>query len=205
MQMPSCVNEIPIVNRDIWLKRREEAYRRFLEDVEIGYADKDIVDFIKCVFTKKKVYTSSSCSGRITIVDSAYPWLRDESYVIFKKHEPVTVEEVLNVIKHDPLYRFWLISSGPIIHFIAIDIDAANRILKTAREAGFKHSGVISFSESGIVVEVVSGTWTPFLLKDGAKPVANDIERVIALANEILIEGKKRLDKLFKAFKEIDI
>ena len=194
-----------IVNRNMWVKRREEAYRRFLEDIEIGYVDRDLIDFIKTVFTKNFVFTTSSCSGRITVVDSAYPWLRDESYVIFKKHEPITAKEVLEIISTRPVYRFWLISSGPIIHFAAADIETANRVLKIAREAGFKHSGIISISDSGIVVEVISGTWTSFLLKDGDRVLVTDLDTVVAIANDVLIEGKKRLDKLFKVFKEVDI
>lgn len=194
-----------IVNRDIWLRHRDEAYRRFLEDIEIGYADKDIIDFIRLVFAKKNVYTTSSCSGRITIVDALYPWSRDESYVVFKKHEPVTSSEVLSIIVQQPMYRFWLISSGPIIHFVAADLESALKVLRIAHESGFKHSGIISLSSSGIVVEVVSGTWTSFILKDRDKVLVKDLDGVVSIANDILIEGKKRLEKLFKAFKEVDI
>ncbi|MCC6015970.1 MAG: hypothetical protein LM582_02895 [Desulfurococcaceae archaeon] len=193
------------VDRALWTKRREEALKRFLEDIEIGYADRDIIDFIKLVFTKRNVFTTSSCSGRITIVDALYPWLRDESYIVFKKHEPVTVEEVVSIVSSKPLHRFWLISSGPIIHFIAPGIEVACKVLSIAREAGFKHSGIISVSEEGVVIEVVSGTWTSFLLKDGEYVLVNDLNKVVAIANEILIEGKKRLEKLFKMFKEVDI
>ncbi|MEM1645138.1 MAG: hypothetical protein QXL96_04590 [Ignisphaera sp.] len=193
------------VDHSYWLKRREEAYRRFLEDIEIGYIDKDIVDFIKYVFTKEKIFTTSSCSGRITVIDALYPWLREESYIVFKKHEPIFVDEIMAIIQQQPLHRFWLISSGPIIHFVAMDLGTACKILQIARESGFKHSGIISMSVDGIVVEVVSGTWTSFLLKDGNVWVTSNINRIIAVANEVLIEGKKRLEKLFKLFKYANI
>jgi tRNA wybutosine-synthesizing protein 3 len=201
MIKPCCV----LVDKVSWVKRREEALKRFLEDVEIGYADRDIVDFIKLVFTKKSVFTTSSCSGRITIVDTLYPWLREDSYIVFKKHDPVTIDEITEIIKYKPLYRFWLISSGPIIHFIASDLETACRVLFVAREAGFKHSGIISLSEEGIVIEVISGTWTSFILKDNDKVLVNDLGKVVSIANEILIEGKKKLEKLFKMFKDADI
>ncbi|MEM2512199.1 MAG: hypothetical protein QXX61_03585 [Ignisphaera sp.] len=194
-----------IVDQSRWLKRREEAYRRFLEDIEIGYADKDIVDFIKHIFAKEKIFTTSSCSGRITIVDALYPWLREESYIVFKKHEPVSVDEIIVVIQQQPLHRLWLISSGPIVHFVAVNLDTAYRILQIARESGFKHSGIISMSIDGIVVEIISGTWTSFLLRDGDVWFTNNIDKIVAVANEVLIEGKKRLEKLFKLFKDADI
>lgn len=200
-----CEEPCYIVDQSRWLKRREEAYRRFLEDIEIGYADKDIVDFIRQVFSKEKVFTTSSCSGRITIVDALYPWLREESYIVFKKHEPVSVDEITAVIQQQPLHRFWLISSGPIVHFVAVDLNTACKILQIARESGFKHSGIISLSIDGIVVEIISGTWTSFLLRDGDVWFTNNIDRVVGVANEVLVEGKKKLEKLFKLFKDANI
>uniref|UniRef100_A0A7C2VHG4 tRNA(Phe) 7-((3-amino-3-carboxypropyl)-4-demethylwyosine(37)-N(4))-methyltransferase n=1 Tax=Ignisphaera aggregans TaxID=334771 RepID=A0A7C2VHG4_9CREN len=194
-----------LVDETLWSRRREEFYRRFLEDVEIGYADKDIVDFINLVFSKKGVFTTSSCSGRITLVDALYPWLRDEAYVVFKKHEPISVEEISNLLSQNPIHRFWLISSGPILHFVAIDLEKAHKILQIARNSGFKHSGIISVSNEGIVVEIISGTWTSFLIKDSSKLIVNELDDVVKVANEVLIEGKKRLEKLYKAFKEVDI
>lgn len=210
------MNEIDVVEARVyknvdklyneWLKHKNEAYKRFLEDVEIGYADRDIIEFVKLVFTKRKIYTTSSCSGRITLIDAVFPWLRDESYILFKKHEPVFQNEIENIVyNHRPRYRFWLISSGPIIHFVALDLDTAIKLLKIVHEAGFKHSGIISLGISGIIVEVVSGTWTSFLLKDRDAIIVHSIADIIRVANEVLIEGKKKLEKLFKLVKEADI
>mgnify|MGYP001772859873 CR=1 FL=1 len=194
-----------VVNLDEWRRRREEAYRRFIEDIEIGYVDRDIVDFIKLVFSKKRIFTTSSCSGRIAVVDAVYPWLREDAHVIFKKHSPVTVSEILNIIGHRPLYRYWLIVSGPIIHFNTASLEDVQRLLSTLRESGFKHSGVISIGSSGIVVEAVRGVWTPFLLRDGDLITVSSLQHIVDIANSILAEGKNRLERLFKAFKELEI
>ncbi len=188
-----------------WLKRREEAYKRFVEDIEIGYVDRDIVDFVKLVFSKKRIFTSSSCSGRIVVVDSLYPWLREEAYILFKKHSPIKPSEISGIVEKRPLYRYWLVVSGPIIHFNLLSLEDVQRILNVLRVCGFKHSGVISISSSGIVVEAVSGVWTPFLIRDGDHIAVNDLSHIVKVANDILVEGKNRLDRLFKAFKELEI
>ncbi|MDK6027842.1 hypothetical protein QPL79_00475 [Ignisphaera sp. 4213-co] len=193
------------VNEEVWRRRREEAYKRFLEDIEIGYVDADIKDLIFTVFTKKNIYTTSSCSGRISIVDSVYPWQRDEAYVIFKKHQPLLLSELLDVVNQKTLHRLWLIVSGPIIHFNALNLSSANKLLNIVRAAGFKHSGILSIGSGGIVVEVVSGIWVPFLLKDGDTIVVNDFKRIVDIANEMLKEGKQKLEKLFKFLKNVDI
>lgn len=194
-----------IVDLSEWQRRREEAYRRFVEDIEVGYVDRDIVDFIKLVFSKKRVFTTSSCSGRIVVVDALYPWLREGAHIIFKKHSPVTVSEIQDIVRQRPLYRYWLVVSGPIIHFNTASLEDTQRLLNTLRESGFKHSGVISISSSGIVVEAVSGVWTPFLLRDGDLIAVSSLQHIVGVANSILAEGKNRLERLFKAFKELEI
>lgn len=193
------------INLAEWYRKREEAYRRFIEDIEVGYTDRDIVDFIRLVFTKRRIFTTSSCSGRITVVDALYPWLRDEAYILFKKHSGVELSEIENTISRRPLYRYWLIVSGPIIHFNIASLEDVQKLLTVLRESGFKHSGVISTSSSGIVVEAVSGVWTPFLLRDGDRITVNNLSHIVSIANAILAEGKNRLERLFKAFKELEI
>jgi tRNA wybutosine-synthesizing protein 3 len=193
------------VDEKLWRTKREEAYKRFLEDLEIGYVDIDIKELIELVFTKKNIFTTSSCSGRITIVDAIYPWLREEASIVFKKHSSITVEEILSILNQNALHRFWLIVSGPIVHFNVLDLSTAFRLLTIVRNAGFKHSGILSISSGGIIVEVVSGVWVPFLLKDGDKIVVKDLEYIVSLVNEILYEGKAKLEKLFKFLRDADI
>ncbi|MCS7110983.1 MAG: hypothetical protein N3D82_03335 [Ignisphaera sp.] len=194
-----------LVDAAEWSRRRDEAYRRFLEDIEVGYVDRDVVELIRLVFSKKRIFTTSSCSGRITIVDAAYPWLRDEAYVLFKKHEPVDPSEIEPIIASRPIHRYWLVVSGPIIHFILASLEDVQKLFTALRESGFKHSGVISITSAGVVVEAVSGVWTPFLLKDGDHTTVVSLQHVVGIANSILAEGKNRLGRLLKAFKELEI
>ncbi len=190
-----------VVDLNLWRRWRERAYRQFLEDIEIGYVDYDLVPLIRIVFERQpNLFTISSCSGRIVIVDTDYPWLRDEAYIVFKKHSPVKIDEVQRILAQPCLSRLWLIASGPIIHFVANSLEAALHLLKRVRSIGFKHSGIISVSRDGIVVEVVSGVWTSFLLKEQNTVVLHDqgLQYTINVANKILVEAKKRLAKLYK-------
>jgi tRNA wybutosine-synthesizing protein 3 len=194
------------VDERLWRIKREEAYRRFLSDLEIGYVDRDIKHIIELIFSKKYIFSTSSCSGRITIVDALYPWQRDEATVIFKKHEPIDIAEIEGIIRNQKaLYRLWMIVSGPILHINALNLDAATTVLTIARNAGFKHSGIISIGSNGIIIEIVSGIWVPFLLKDGDDVVVKDLSKVVKLANTMLLEGKQRLEKLFKFLKDANI
>ncbi len=188
-----------MVVKSLWLKWRDEARSTFLKDIEIGYADRDIVPIVRSIFEKcQHVFTISSCSGRITVVDAPYPWVRKEATIIFKKHTAVMPEEIAPLLEQPCTHRLWIISSGPIIHFVADSIDNALKLLSIARESGFKHSGIISVREDGVVVELISGNWISMLLRDADQVIIDRaaLPRVLTIFNDNLLEGKQRLQKL---------
>ncbi|MEM0061130.1 MAG: hypothetical protein QW726_04270, partial [Fervidicoccaceae archaeon] len=124
---------------DAWEKRKTEFLERIRADREIGYLDPGIEDTLSLINSRKRSYTTSSCIGRITAVDSDYPWRReDEEPVLFKKHGEITVEELKKLIEFEPKKLLWLIVSGPIIHICSRDLEEAKKLLIAARASGFK-------------------------------------------------------------------
>mgnify|MGYP000135472794 CR=1 FL=1 len=195
------------VNEKLWRKRREEAYKRLWEDLEIGYLDEDLLDILLEFFKRPESYTTSSCSGRIVVVDSRMPWERRDATIIFKKHAPISLDEIKGLLKQPVLYRLWLVASGPIIHVVTLTAKEALKVLRIAREAGFKHSGVMSASRKGYLVELRTGIRLAVLLKTPNGLVVNEqgLNEAIKAVNEALIEGKKRLNRLLKALRRHSI
>ncbi len=188
-----------LVDERLWRKRKEEFLRRLLEDEEIGYLDNDIKDVLMMFFSMDGAFTMSSCSGRIALVDAPMPWLRDRSSVVFKKHDTVSTDEVRGILRSPVMWRLWLVVTGPIIHVSALDMETAKKVLEIGRAAGFKHSGILSMSNKGITVELVSGVGMTVLLREGSKYVVDPgegLEVLVRVANEALREGKKRLERL---------
>jgi len=186
------------VDERIWLARKEEFRNRLEEDLRIGYLDRDIMDVLLKLFGMEGYYTLSSCSGRVTVVDAVMPWERDNSSVIFKKHSPITIDEVTQILKQRAIWTLWLVVTGPIIHVSSRSIDEALKLLSLVRDAGMKHSGIISASRKGVVVEVTSGVFISIPLKtDRTLLVSEDsIPKIVSLANKALIKGKGRLNRL---------
>ena len=195
------------IDQALWKKWRDQAYRRFLEDIEIGYVDPDIVPLIQTIFSKKTIFSISSCSGRIVAVDTHYPWIREDASIIFKKHDEITIQELLKIFETPIRYRCWIIVSGPILHIVAQSLDASKRLLNIARSCGFKHSGIISIRRDGIVLELISGTWTSLLVKEGSELLIDRSKApyVLNTINAILKEGKRRLHRLEKALRAEDL
>ncbi len=186
-----------------WAQWRERWYRRIWEDIEVGYLDRDILPLLEAFFRCPHYYTISSCSGRAVVVDAPYPWSRKDSGILLKKHEPLTVEDIENALQQPVVYTLWLNVQGPILHVSADSIKWAVRLLKAARKAGFKHSGVLSFSrDRGIIVELRTGVRMIAPLKVRDKVLVKDLDLLVSEANRILAEGKRRLEKLLRAVEE---
>ena len=181
-----------------WEQEKLEAYRRLAEDLEIGYLDTDILDILIEFFARPRSYTKSSCSGRITIMDSKYPWIKSETNIIFKKHEKIASSDIVALLRKPFKERLWLRIQGPIYHVYSLNLEEAYTILKIAQQAGFKHSGVLSLQDNKIVVELRTGIEASIPLKDNKTKYIEEenIESIIDLANTMLEEAKKRNKKL---------
>ncbi len=187
-----------IVNRALWVEEKEKAYKRLWEDLEIGYLDEDLLDILLEFFKRPESFTKSSCSGRITLLDGPLPWERRESTIVFKKHSTITFREIEPILNQPVVYRLWLVAAGPIIHVVTLTGREARRILKIAGKAGFKHSGIISISKKGFIVELRTGIRLAVLLKTRKGLALTDVglEEATKSANEALVKGKERLRRL---------
>lgn len=186
-----------VVDRKLWSERRQRMFRRMLEDVEVGYLDPDIYNLLLLLFGRQESFPVSSCSGRITLVDAPMPWHRRGSTVIFKKHAAVEKTEIEPILSQPPLSRFWLVVTGPILHISALTLREASTLLKIARRAGMKHSGVLSISKRSIYLELKTGVRLTILLKSGSYEHEH-LAEVVRVANEALAEGKSRLKRLYE-------
>ncbi|ADG90996.1 tRNA(Phe) 7-((3-amino-3-carboxypropyl)-4-demethylwyosine(37)-N(4))-methyltransferase [Thermosphaera aggregans] len=191
---------------DSWRKRKRAFWNRILEDLEIGYLDKDLLPLLIMLNLDARIYTMSSCSGRITLVDGDNPWSREDTAVVFKKHTPLTQDEMASAYRVKVARKLWIIVTGPIIHLSTSQISLALRILEMARKEGYKHSGIMHLSRSkGVLLELSTGIWVSQLLRTVENPVIaeEDLGIIVREYNRILLEGKKRLNRLHSSLKQI--
>ncbi|MEM3515942.1 MAG: hypothetical protein QW281_04800 [Saccharolobus sp.] len=183
----------------MWEELRNRTLNRIFHDKEIGYLDPDILDFLLAFYKyRDDVYTQSSCSGRITIVDAEMAWDRKNSTIVFKNHLGITLQDMLDILSKRQVHRLWLIVQGPILHLYAKDMNAAWDILKIAREAGFKHSGILANNNKGILVELRTGIRMVHLLRDSNNENVKEeeLDSLVKVANEVLKRGKQKMNLL---------
>jgi len=187
----------------IWEEMKLEAWNRLWEDLHIGYLDEDILDLLIEFFLRPRSFTKSSCSGRITVIDSRFPWAKDNSMTVFKKHGPVSMEDIEAVLSRPYARRLWLSVQGPIYHVYVADMEEALEVLRAAREAGFKHSGIMVAGEP-MLLELRTGIRGDILLAErGTGPLLSGkgLEAAVKVANEVLAAAKERNRRLLEALR----
>jgi tRNA wybutosine-synthesizing protein 3 len=200
------LNEI----RERWEKRKMSFYKRMEEDIVSGYFDKEMIPVIKTLFRLKDAYPTSSCSGRILVLASRVPWRKRNVKIIFKFHE------IDDQIKHEVLEKIfvledenlWLFVQPPIIHVSCYNIETAIKLVKIARNTGFKESKIFMESPRGphlelkgreLLVVPIKLENTFLFEKEKLKLVFNEASRILEDFRAKIYELQNEVVKALKA------
>ena len=177
---------------------RPEALKRYRMAKEKGLVDKDIIYLLEIINSSEAYYTTSSCSGRIGVMQ--IPGIGNKVQCVFlgKWHREVSYDEILGSIKNYKSGYLFLIVQSAIIHVVAKDIDSATALLKIAFESGFKYSSIKSISNSGVLVEILSTENLNIPLGKNGNLMVDDEYIMFStdMANMTLRRIKQKLQKL---------
>jgi tRNA wybutosine-synthesizing protein 3 len=164
---------------------REDLSKKGSVDVEI----KEIVDLIN---NHPDYCTTSSCSGRITLLERISDKKFETNWLI-ASHQPVTFEEIKEKLDSDK--EVWLMQESFILHVFCRTIEKAEELLKYCREVGFKHSGIISVTNK-IMVEVMGNEKVEtIIIKDGKNFIDDNYLKVlIDSCNERMLSNREKMD-----------
>ena len=163
-----------------------------------GSFDKPILELINLINSEKALYTTSSCSGRITVVSCP---MEDGSTKknlkwLLNSHDVVTTEEVL--LGLEKATESFKIKFEPfILHVKCETIEDAQMLQKAAFSSGFKNSG-ITFGRRGITcaVRAPSSIDVPLTDHKGNKMVSDDYVRyIVKIANEKMTENFRKIER----------
>ncbi|ABW01556.1 tRNA-wybutosine modification methyltransferase TYW3 [Caldivirga maquilingensis] len=186
---------------DVYEVRKSRFVERLIKEGEEGKVDFDIFDFLREFNTLSNYYTTSSCSGRIMIINAfslSFAKGRGLAKILAKWHRPVTLSEVLSVVNNGA--NLWLLTRGPILHVVARNMESAVDLSKLAKDAGFKRSSILSIKDWGVVIEIESDDRLDIPIKINGNLLFNNnqLNEIINTANETLMFGKLRLVRLIK-------
>lgn len=186
------------VDYSAWINRKQAFLKRLERDIVTGYFDRELYSLIKLLNSFNDMFTSSSCSGRLMVFSSKRPWDRRSIRIYLKTHNRIDVNEVISILEKSKDENLWFILQPPILHVSCLTVNRAQELLKVARNVGFKHSGIISFARTGIVVELRGNEQLAVPLKLKGKLICRKtrLKTLVKWANKMLLESKKKIFKL---------
>jgi len=179
-----------IENKKYTMKKLENAKKE-------NKVDAGIISILDLINSYDEYYTSSSCYGRIVLLE--LPELGDKKNAkwLGKWHRQIRSDELLKAFTNAEKGMLWLLAQSPIIHIFAKDFRSADKLVKTAVSCGFKHSG-FKTTDKNIIVEVASTERLD-------SPVGKDkvlfynkdhVDFLVDIANDIFQKSNSKLIRL---------
>jgi len=169
-----------------------------------GDVDEEAIPIIEAVNSKEDFYTTSSCSGRISLFFEAESGRKDESGWLFVKHRTVDFEELKDTLKKLPQETIWFRQEAPIFHIACRTLEHAKQLLELCRDVGCKHSGIIGYSKRFIVEVIFNPKMDVPIAKEGELFVEEKfLKFLVKQANDKFRKNQKTLKKFEEAAKNL--
>ena len=186
----------------LYTKNFDEQKARAMEDLRRalaeGKVDEDIIPLLDKINSLENYFTTSSCSGRISVMEMPHFGDKVNSGWLGKWHREVSVGEVFEAIGRHERGQLWFLVRSPILHVGTRTMDDAVRLLNLAIGLGFKYSNIKSVSHRKLLVEIRSTERMDVPLGSDGELWADGeyIERIVAIANSQVRRFKGKLKKL---------
>ncbi|MHA1664574.1 MAG: tRNA-wybutosine modification methyltransferase TYW3 [Candidatus Njordarchaeales archaeon] len=181
---------------------RKKVFLRKLEDaINQNLVDNDVLPVLSIINSFPFAYTTSSCSGRIMLIDVPIIGKKNEAYRIKRWHDVITFDEFWSIItEYKPKGIVWFRVEALIIALAVDSINWASYLLRLARILGLKESGIRSITPTKhhIILDF-TGTEnlnTPIADRDHMYIDKESGKFLVNLANRLLIRTKKKLNLL---------
>lgn len=186
----------------LYTKNFEEQKRKAMEGLRKALAeekvDKDIIPLLEKINALDSYFTTSSCSGRISVMEMPHFGDKVNSVWLGKWHREVTFDEVMEAIERHNSGQLWFLVRSPILHVAARTMEDTVNLLNLAIGLGFKYSNIKSISHKKLLVEIRSTERMDVPLGENGKLwVDGDyLERIVGLANAQVRRFKGKLKRL---------
>jgi tRNA wybutosine-synthesizing protein 3 len=171
------------------------------DNSKAGQIDEEIKELVKLINSKKDYCTTSSCAGRITLIEKKSERKIDSCWLL-AKHCPVTLKEVISRLKSE--HDVWLLQESFILHVFCRDLGSADTFLRACHTVGLKRAGIISISNK-IMIECMGNEKIETIIIKKGKLAADEtcIKILVDECNSKMKRNRAKMDKLNDALKMI--
>jgi tRNA wybutosine-synthesizing protein 3 len=186
-----------------FLDAKEKALQSLSSACVTQKVDEGIVTILELINSKEGFYTSSSCAGRIVLLE--IPQIGDKRGATFLGvwHRTIKPEEFEAAATKATKGLLWLLAQAPILHIGVQTLELADRMVKTAVSCGFKNSAVKSTGKK-IMIELCSTERLDAPIgKDGQMFCEKEyLSLLLEIANEVIERSGEKLNRFEKRLKE---
>jgi len=156
-----------------------------------GFYDPDIIPLLDKINTNEGYETTSSCSGRITLMKGLR---KGESVWVYKSHDQVDWQKVYQTIQDYDEEQLRFFYEPLIVHVKCNNLSKSEELLATLLKNGFKKCRLISFKN--FIIEINdTGSMETIVTKDLPKEY---IQTLVTEANRRLAKTKENIKKIEK-------
>lgn len=137
-----------------YINSRKKAIDSLNREMEMGKVDEKALPIVSKINGKLDFFTTSSCSGRIAILEIPSIGRKKKAKFLGKWHRKVKEDEIKEAIEKATKGDIWFLVQSPIFHVSTISMENARKLLAVANQSGFKYSSIKAFN-GRVVVEIL--------------------------------------------------
>jgi len=168
-----------------------------------GKVDKPIIPLCDFLNSKPNYFTSSSCSGRIILIDIPSRDKRDAKF-LFKSHSVVSVGKALREVLKVKGRKVWLRFDPFILHVSCKTLEDADKILRIKWDSGVRRGGIHTMSDGRYAVELEGSEILAVPVMEKGKFLSDKafLKYLLSFANVKMRENRRRFKVFEKAIYE---
>ncbi len=190
---------------DSFEKAKRKAIKMYKDHLSQKRVDEKAIPVIECFMKKTGYFTTSSCSGRISLSYAPLKGKKKDHVFIKKWHDVPKLEDILESINASEWKDIlWLKFEPFIFHIGCKDLKYAEKLIKECIALGFKRSGIFRLSPFPLVEIIPTGYFSVSLGKDNKLFVDEiAIRWFYEVIKELLIFNEEKLHRFLERIKEL--
>jgi len=209
---------------DLFLKEKSDFLNK-KDKSKKGTIDKDIIRLVNKINSKNDYYTTSSCAGRIVLLEMKSK-KKNECDWIFTKHDKVKFDDINKALndnsnneqnnnekinklnpktktKNSEKYEIWLKQQPLILHVACRNLESAKKLLEIARKM-FRRAGIIAITERKVTIEIIGSEHLETIVKDRNFTVDEKyLKQLIKYANSNFKENRNKTNRFLKLIQKL--
>lgn len=166
-----------------------------------GSIDLKIKKLVEKINFSDNYFTTSSCAGRILLLTQPKSNKKNEVQYLFCSHSKINFSNIEKILKNKKLPEddVWFRVESAILHIACKDAESALKLLKIARDVGFRRSGIISLGKNRATIELVSTEKIDTIIAKKGKLIVDS-----AYLKILIDEGNNKLEKAWKKIEKLN-